>query len=815
MDEIAFDVFISYRHADAGRVEPLVAALRSLGLRVWFDALSIEDFASITGRIAAGLARAKAVVVWYSARYPESRACQWELSTAFVAAQRDGDPRQRVLVVNPEPDNRHIDPVELRDGLYLVPASADPLGAAPDLARRIAAQLGRVDGALGDLTPLRPPQWHPQPRFGSERFVGRLREMWQLHSALWAASLPIITNRAGPALVQLVGLGGSGKSLLAEEYALRFGAAYPGGVVWLDALGPEPQAPAALATARERQLRALAEQLLARTLSDCSPAEVEGLLRQHVERQGRPLLWVVDDVPPGMAAAALRAWAAPHPLGHTVFTTRSREYANLASAVEVESLDPAAAFDLLTRRRSADDAAARNEATAIAAELGHHALALEVASARLAFCSFAEFLDELRQPSADALQLAAQFADELPNGHEKSVVGTLLRSIRQLDDGARALLQLAAVFGRAVIPYSAIEAGWVEHARAAGLPAERSAAQLALRSVLRHSLVEPAGPEAIRLHALVRRVMAFETDAPARAACQRAAIHAVGLTCPAWATRRDHPTVQPWIDHARALQAARVDPLAEAGLLGLTGRFDAERGDRLAALHALREANETWRALAGSGDARRLQAALSLAQVEAEQSGGDAAIATLSLALQEAGDALPDDDPAMLDALNALGCFLSDAGRLSEARVMLEQVVEARLRSLGPDHPLAADALDNLANTLARQGDLPAARARAEQALAVSRRARGDQHADTLTIMNNLAITLRELHELPAACDLQRQVLQGRRQLFGDESWETVRALENLATTLEAQGDSAQAATLRDEAWALQRPLRDLAYPVG
>ena len=33
------------------------------------------------------------------------------------------------------------------------------------------------------------------------------------------------------------GLGGVGKSLLAEEYALHFGAAYPGGVFWLRAYG--------------------------------------------------------------------------------------------------------------------------------------------------------------------------------------------------------------------------------------------------------------------------------------------------------------------------------------------------------------------------------------------------------------------------------------------------------------------------------------------------------------------------------------------------------------------------------------------------
>ena len=38
---------------------------------------------------------------------------------------------------------------------------------------------------------------------------------------------------SGTGLVQVQGMGGIGKTLLAEEYALRFGSAYPGGVFWL------------------------------------------------------------------------------------------------------------------------------------------------------------------------------------------------------------------------------------------------------------------------------------------------------------------------------------------------------------------------------------------------------------------------------------------------------------------------------------------------------------------------------------------------------------------------------------------------------
>jgi hypothetical protein len=42
-----FDVFLSYRHADADDVRVVVAALREAGLTVWLDESAIEDFVSI------------------------------------------------------------------------------------------------------------------------------------------------------------------------------------------------------------------------------------------------------------------------------------------------------------------------------------------------------------------------------------------------------------------------------------------------------------------------------------------------------------------------------------------------------------------------------------------------------------------------------------------------------------------------------------------------------------------------------------------------------------------------------------------------
>src|SRR5690349_7183944 len=115
-----YDVFVSHAWVDGDRPRQIADALTAVGLKVWFDETEIKDFEGITRAIQQGLATAKVLLAFYSKAYPTRRACQWELTAAFLAAQREGDPRRRVLVVNPESRAEHIHPIELRDAKFRV-----------------------------------------------------------------------------------------------------------------------------------------------------------------------------------------------------------------------------------------------------------------------------------------------------------------------------------------------------------------------------------------------------------------------------------------------------------------------------------------------------------------------------------------------------------------------------------------------------------------------------------------------------------------------------------------------------------------------
>lgn len=383
-DIVEYDVFFSYPHLDATEVEKIREALQTLGLNVWIDKSEIRDYESITHSIVEGLAKSKVLLAYYSLNYWRSRACQWELTAAFLAAQSEGDPRKRVLIINPEEKAEHIHPVELRDELFQTKfRDAESL---EHLASSVKTHIMKITNVIGEIHALNQPCWYGKKGVGSNRFVGRLADMWKIHSGLHASGVPIITGSCASPVVQIQGMGGVGKSLLAEEYALRYAAAFPGGVFWLRALGSDnvkgALKPEEMEAERIRQIVDIAI-AYGIPVKDKSPEEIESNLARELGRNGKSYLWAVDDIPSGMDVEALQRWFAPHPLGKTLITTRTKNYSSCGKLVPLGVLEPEEAWDLLIHWRRPETEEDENAARMLIKDLGRHALALEVAGAAL------------------------------------------------------------------------------------------------------------------------------------------------------------------------------------------------------------------------------------------------------------------------------------------------------------------------------------------------------------------------------------------------------------------------------------------------
>jgi len=702
---VAFDVFLSYAHADRDRVIELCGALVAQGLAVWLDEARIETFESISGAVSEALARSKALVAFYSRTYPMRRACQWELTAAFLAAQEGGhDPRKRVLVVNPEEGIGHVEPIELRDALYAALPSSGNIGS---IASSVAEHVASLDGVLGELGPAARAPWVGRAAVRATRFVGRERDMWAVHSALHAADVAVISgaHRSDPA-VKVTGMGGIGKTMLAQEYAMRFANAHRGGVFWLRAHGHDDRGETLMAATRsverDTQMLEFARELGLAT-ADLPPRGLRGALADELDRRAEPFLWVVDDIPPGLTSADLEAWYAPGRFGTTLMTTRSREYHGVGAQLDLGVLSAQEGYELLLKHRVPEGPEELAAARGLVADLGAHALAVDVAGAALAAAmgvrSFAQYRADLRDPANDVLGVAAGLAGELPDGHDASIAATLTRSIRQLTEPARDVLRLASRLASDPVPASLVVRVF---ARVQEISEEeaRNPAVAAMHEAVQRSLADlTEDGSARRVHTLISRTISLlEHLSPRADALAGGAVDVLSAELGGSSSRgvsADAVTLA----HARHLTTTLGTP-RHAALLNAVAVHDQMRGDYGLARSESAEVLAAYQRLLGF---RHLDT---------------------------------------LNAMNTLAEMLRWLGDYAAARSLQEQTLAVYRRSLGEQHPTTLMTISNLALSLSALGDHRAARALDEQTLVGLRRVLGDEHPSTLATMNNLALAM-------------------------------------------------------------------------
>lgn len=821
MGRVSFDVFLSYARTDGARVDVLRDALCAAGLTVWLDNRDVGTFASISRAIDDGLARSKALVAFYSAAYPLRRACQWELTAAFLAAQRiGGDPRRRLFVVNPENSPDHIHPVELRDALFARAPDIHDRAAHVFLAGLIAGHVETLDGQLGSPRTTTPPPWFGRRPIGAARFVGRIADMWALHSALTAREVGIISGSCGEdPSVRLQGMGGIGKSLLAQEYGLRFGAAYPGGVFWLRGHGHDERgdtlSPEARDTERNTQLSAFASELGINCAAP-SPGELLPAIAQVLDERASPFLWIADDVPSDLGAAALETWHAPGRYGRTLITTRSRGYRSVGQGIDLGVLSASDGLALLTSQRLPDGPSEERAAIGLVADLGGHPLAIDVAGAGLAAergtRTFVDYRNALADPSTDELELAAELTDQLPDGHEASIAMTLVRSVVQLGEDALNFLRLASRLGPDPIPAVLVVAAFmiVDDLEES---AARARAVKAMHELEVRSLADATDADGMRqVHALVSRtVRLFEADSLRTSALANAAIEVLsGFLHRAVADQIPAEGVA--ITHARRLGASGRNE-REVQLLSHLAAHDTLRGDYGSARGYAEQVLVATRNAFGAEHPQTIDATGQLAVVLRRQGDYDGALAMLEGVVAASERASGSRHPHTLVWMDALANALFSKDDAAAASAMHAKVWAVRRRVLGHDHPETLKSMSNAAAAQWAMGDYASARALQEQCLNSRRRVLGENHPETLVSMGILALALYGQGDYSAARPMQEELSTTFRALLGDRHPHTLMSMNNLGATLLAQGDHGAARALFEEVVAGRRLLFGDAHP--
>ena len=443
--EFAYDVFISYSHADKEWVCGwLLPRLEDAGLRVCIDSRDFDVGKSFVINMERAVVNSRKTLVVLSKAWVTSRWAQFERTLT-----QSVDPLERTIPLL-------LEPCEPPPGITMLTYADFTQQEQWDtqLQRVIAAIRGEL--RLRDVGPQlsqvvvpgEAPFLVPFPR--NPDFVGREEDLERLHAALMG-TMPAGIRSAATVPAGLTGMGGIGKTQLAVEYACRYKDAYPDGVFWINAAEPLSQGFGQLG----KRLRPI--------VAECSLDEQIRVATDYLRDHPDALL-ILDNLPDPVdlnrhVSVDLVPVALPCRL---LFTTRRRDLGHFIP-IEVTVLPEEPALQLLLRypsRQAILDPAhpEHEEAQAICATLGYLPLALEVAGAHLGWrpdAPLAAYHQELLQrgalPVLDDPRLSLR-PEDLPTRHDAAVAATLASQWETLEsDDARLLLRAAGQLPEATL----------------------------------------------------------------------------------------------------------------------------------------------------------------------------------------------------------------------------------------------------------------------------------------------------------------------------------------------------------------------------
>jgi tetratricopeptide (TPR) repeat protein len=604
-------------------------------------------------------------------------------------------------------------------------------------------------------------------------FVGRREEMRRLREMLACGAFGVITA--------VQGLGGVGKTALANEYAHAYAAEYGGGRWLVRCEGQDNLATVLLQLATplriefndlekkdpELGVRRILSELEARTAS------------VRTEKHPHPAcLLIFDNVDkPALLAPAQTARLPKAPWLHILATTRLGqdqlfERQPDRQFLALDELEEEDALLLIRKLQPGGEFASHAEseaARAIVRRLGGFTLAVEAVAVYLGVhpeIACDEFRQRLDAEGLDAPEDVVSdggVGDHMRH-REKQLSAAIGPMLDTLSAEERFVLASASLLPADYIPLPWLRALAEEEypSLAASRPGYPPQWPQVTRRLLGRRLLIPTtdrdangAPRTMRMHRLVQELIQRRGWFPAEDLYGMMVHHAVS---------RCEFLRDGWLEWGNRWE---LHPLgALAGLL-----LDREESDSLAVANAVAL---VWMHLGNYGAAELL----------------------LRRALEGNERVLGPEHPNTLTSVNNLAMLLKNQGDYAAAEPLLRRALEAYERVQGPEHPDTLRGVNNLATLLQNQGDYAAAEPLLRRALEAYERVLGPEHPHTLRSFNNLAMLLHDQGDYAAAEPLLRRALEGSERVLGPDHLETLRGVNNLAMLLQNQGEYAAAEPL-------------------
>ncbi|MFI7541672.1 FxSxx-COOH system tetratricopeptide repeat protein [Actinoplanes sp. NPDC049599] len=615
----------------------------------------------------------------------------------------------------------------------------------------------------------------------------------------------------------IFGLGGVGKTALANEYAHRYGYAYDA-VWWIPAEDPADV---------RRSLIALRERLKLPEMLDAAKAVADVLVKLAAGSAKSNWLLIYDNADDPERLAAFLPKPSRH--GHVLITSRDRRWALVGAQLEVGVFARPESIALIRRRaphlteEDADRLAALVEDLPLAvnqAAAWHGETKLSAAEYLRRYDHQVELLGDVDPQSTYPRPVAASFGVSYDQLQERSTAATQL-------------LQLCSHFGPE--PISVEMLWWGRLVR--DLPPQlsrvvldRSTIRRELREIDRYELLRfDQARDRFQLHRLVQALLRTRGGATSEFVGAAKAQRILALANPGNPDEVDisassrHAELSPHIVPSGAVTSDDRDvrtlvldqirfrylagdysggnELAEAVVADWHDRFGPQ--DELTLVARRHQANIV-RALGNSDLSLSIDEEILAAFRETLGENNDHTLATansLGADLRATGDwqaahdldeanlarhrrILRDDDPATLRTANNYAVDLRLLGRFREAEELDRSSVRLRTLGYGSDHPFTLFAISNLARDLYGRGEYKEALKVQQDALTLHEAVRGAGHPDVILGRRTVATLLRKLGRYEPALELAKQNFQAYLTLFGESHENTLSARMSLGNAL-------------------------------
>jgi TIR domain/Tetratricopeptide repeat/AAA domain len=653
------------------------------------------------------------------------------------------------------------------------------LGNPPKLAGQLSTPEPRYPRTI-------PPVWRVPTRNAS--FTGRNEVLEKLHDQLIGTSTAVVLP------VALHGLGGVGKTQVAQEYAHRFMSDYD--LVWW--------IPAEQRDLINPNLADLAPHLGIRAAD--SIAETADLVRETL-RRGRPYdrwLLIFDNADePGDVTDFF-----PGGPGHVIVTSRNPAWSQVAAPLPIDVFTPGESLAYLQRRVPSLSEA---DATLVADALGDLPLAIEQAAAWLSTTGMpaAEYVAEIKE------QFAATMALSQPSNYPFSVAVTYRLSfdrLKQQSPAAARLLELCACFGPDPISLALLNSDEMIESLSPfnrRLRATRSVLGVLITDITRFSLAKvdrDVGSNSIQVHRLIQAAVRDQMPSEQYLEERKHEVHKILAGARPRQGDTDDPTNWARYDliwpHLGPSEVWNCDDEEARQLLIDRVRYLWKRGEYDAALAVADRLQEQWLTKIGDNDEQVLFLRFHIANVWRSQGKFQQAYDLDTGVLTRQRELLGDDHPSPLLTAGSCGGDLRGLGRFQEALALDEETYRRSRDLLGPDDPNTLSSANNLAIDLRLVGDPFRAQGLDRETLNRRQVVLGADHPYTLHSAAMLARDLREAGDYQASVELLERTYQHYLRVLGEDFVDTLRTGKSLAVSLRKMGRL-------DEAYDLTRDLDD------